>query len=235
MDDFRVVTIKNPSKEPFELVYNNSLTKTIPAGMAMRMPWNPLGMLAHKHLIDRMCNEYNESSGDPAIRAKWSSEILIDDANNLDEAPLNPNQALQRKLDLLNHTNESESVKICETCGIKTFSLPEHNALNHEPNMADAIRKEAEEEKKQREDLLKQNEKILANAVGGKEHTELPEVDLTKPEVPAFPVKQKELTREALIAFARDVQKMNVEDKTTKEFLETQPLDRIAQEIGYNL
>jgi hypothetical protein len=135
MDDtsFEIVTLKNPSNDPFDIVYNNHIYRTIPAGMAMRLPKKPFGILAEKHLIDRMCNINKQPTNDVAIRAHWRGVIVMEEDVDNGAQPIDPNVIMQRQLDRLNGSNESGEVKTCDTCGVKTFNLHEHNALNHAP------------------------------------------------------------------------------------------------------
>jgi hypothetical protein len=133
---FEIYTLRNPSKDPFDIVYNNKIFRTIPPNKAMRLPKKPFGELAEKHLIDRMVQQEGLQINDQQARAKWRAIIVMDEDKDLSDVPLDPEEILKRKLDLLNSTNESEAVQTCESCGVKTFNLNEHNMLNHAGNLA---------------------------------------------------------------------------------------------------
>ena len=241
-DEFRTVVLVNPLSKPFNLEYNKTIARTIPPGKSLRMPWIPLGFLGLKHLIDFCCNENNESTGDPAIRAKWEAIVLIRDDDNMADTPLTPDQVLQRKLDLLNNTNASNMVQTCEKCQTKTFNLKEHNALNH-PVVPDQTASTpppplTEEQKKlqeQQANLQQVNDQALQAAVANKEPVELPEekVDVTPAVVPNVP--KAEPTREELIKYAGDVLKMTLTDAKTMEFLNTADIEVIKKELNYGL
>lgn len=128
---FEIITLLNPTTEPFDIVYNNTIFRTIPPGKAMRLPKKPFGELAEKHLIDRLCNIHNKSTSDPQARAVYREQIVLEEDVDNTDAPLDPSQFMQRKLDKLNNTNEAEAIKVCDICGTKTFSLGEHKSLNH--------------------------------------------------------------------------------------------------------
>lgn len=128
---FEIITLYNPSKEPFDIVYNNRIFRSIPSGKAMSLPKKPFGELALKHLIDRMMNENNQPTNDEQQRANWRAKIVLqetkDDATNV----IDKEEVLNRNIDRLNNTNESGQIIECPSCGTKTFNLPEHNQLNH--------------------------------------------------------------------------------------------------------
>lgn len=128
---FEIITLYNPSKEPFEIVYNNRIFRTIPPGKAMRLPKKPFGILAEKHLIDRMCNLEGKPTNDPIARTAWRKAVVIDEDIDNSEKVLDPSDVMQRKLDRLNNTNESGAVITCDVCGTKSFNLQEHKTLNH--------------------------------------------------------------------------------------------------------
>lgn len=129
--DPTIVTLLNPSNEDFPIVYNNKIFRTIPPRKAMRLPRKPFGVLAEKHLIDRMCNMENKPTNDPLTREKWRKIIVLDEDQDLSAQPLTPEQVYERQLDKLNRTNEAQQITTCDTCGTKTFNLIEHNMLNH--------------------------------------------------------------------------------------------------------
>lgn len=232
MDEFRTVSLFNPLPEPFELRYNKTIARTIPPGKSLRMPWLPLGFLGLKHLIDACCNYHKENTGDPAIRAKWEAKVLIKDDDNTLDKPMTPDEVLQRKLDLLNNTNASNMVVTCEKCSVKVFSLNEHNALNHEVTPTQPVPPVVPV----RPDLQDMSSKILANAVSAKEAVELPEEKVEAPALPPVqPETKPEPTKEALIAYARDTLKVNVDDPDTKKFIDNASVEQLKKEFMWGL
>lgn len=128
---FEIITLLNPSNEPFDIVYNNRIFRTIPPGKAMRLPKKPFGLLAEKHLIDRMCNAQGRNTNDPLARAHWREKIVLEEDVDNSERVMDPGEIMQRKLDKLNGTNEAEQIAECDVCGTKSFNVVEHKMLNH--------------------------------------------------------------------------------------------------------
>jgi len=241
-NDYRIVTIHNPSSEPFELFYNNSLTKTIPPKGYLKVPWNPLGILAEKHLIDRMCNINKKSTNDKVARGEYQKQILILDENDDTLQNLSESEVLQRKLDLLNKTNSSDMIKTCDMCQVKTFNMSEHKMLNHDekppvppvPQVAPVVETVATPPVPQAPvtPLQKESAKILANAVGKSGTQEFPEqVIEDAPE--ATEQHRGTPTREQLVAFAKDELLMKVDDPATAKVLAERDIDSLVRELHY--
>lgn len=231
---FRIVTIKNPSTTDFTFTYNKTLSRTIPAGKAMAMPYDPLGILAIKHLTTQLCREHKQNYGDPARRAYWESQIIVDDGADQTTQIVSPEQALQRKLDVLNNANVSSEVQVCQEpgCGTKTFNLPEHNALNHNND-------EVAQPTPPQPPLTphqKMGQDVLKNAVGGQTPTVLEEqVIEDAPAQPAPVETPTEVSREELIAYAKNTLQMDIEDPSTRKVLDTLPLDQLKKELNYGI
>lgn len=261
MDDisFEIFTLLNPSNEPFDIIYNNKLFRTIPPGKAIRLPKKPFGLLAEKHLIDRMVQLENKQVNDQLARDKWRAKIVIDENKDLSEGPVDPDTILQRKLDRLNLNDEqSGTIKECQLCNTKTFNIEEHMQLNHATPVTDPVPTPvitpeqtntnsveivdgiapaaiSVETPAPQTDAQKHAASILGN-VHGKEKGEayvLPEVQIEDEPAPVIETKRAELTRDTLITYARDTLKMNIDDTRTKTLLETLPIPDLARELGY--
>lgn len=241
----RVITIKNPEDEPFTFTYNKSISVTIPPGMAKQMPYDPLGILCIKHMIDWIAQRHKENYGDPRVREKWQAAIVLDDGADNTVESLTPEQVLQRKLDLLNQTNSSDMVKTCDTCGTKTFNLSEHMTLNHKgeaPVVAPEQSIQVESVSvppapvQPQTELQKQSQQILKNAVGSLESTPLPEQRVEEEEQLTQTPETKGIpTREELIAYARDTLKMDLTDARTMTAFEKMDIAELAKELNYNI
>lgn len=101
-DLFNIVTIFNPSSEPFQVWYDSELFATIPAGRAVQLTKLIAGDANHgnvKHLIDRMILKSAGAArkNDPDLRAAWSEKIVLGDQVN--SSPVIPTEIdLAKKL-----------------------------------------------------------------------------------------------------------------------------------------
>lgn len=79
-DSFDVLTIYNPSDEPFDVFYNSELHATIQPRKALQLVKLIAGDGNHgaiKHLIDRMCRLQGKQRNEPSVRAAWFEKIVL--------------------------------------------------------------------------------------------------------------------------------------------------------------
>ena len=85
-DAFDVLTIYNPSSQPFPVYYNSELHAIIQPGKAIQLVKLIAGDIengAIKHLIDRMCRLNGKPRNDPNTRNAWYQKVVINHKSNV--------------------------------------------------------------------------------------------------------------------------------------------------------
>lgn len=106
-DAFDILTLFNPDKEPFDIVYNKEIHKTIQPGKAVRVI-KMIGSLGLKHLVDRMCQLQGVPINNQAARDAWTKVILVDLESQQAPVPQTLLDQAKAMTEKLNQTSDLE-------------------------------------------------------------------------------------------------------------------------------
>lgn len=107
-DTFDIITIKNPSTDPFEVVYDNKSYGFLMPGQFKRFP-RFLAKLAVKHLIDHCLNKEGLQTNNQAGRDRWSAEIVMEE--EITALPTStPQEKLQADVDRMNQGSDLDRI-----------------------------------------------------------------------------------------------------------------------------
>lgn len=228
-DLFDIVTVYNPSKKDFQVFYNSSLHKTIPAGKAINLVKLVAGDSNHgaiKHLIDYLCREQGVNKNDPTARAKWH-EIVVrsSQANAIPVIPTLEDQALRISQTLPEVEPEVIPTPVApitpdqvDTSNIEIVEQASSGDVAIDPSVVPHPDSETNS--------------ILEGMRSNAQARQMPEQVITEeaPQVPEAPVKEK-ATREELMAYAANI--MDLNDPTTKATVDKMDDDTLAKELKY--
>jgi len=129
-DSFDVLTVYNPSNEPFPVYYNSELHAVIQPHKAIQLVKLIAGDDQHgniKHLIDRMCRLNKKQKNDPVVRSAWLSKILV--SQHVNHLPKIPDL-----IDLAKQANQSLAKN-----PVYDPSIPETPSLSPTPPVASTL------------------------------------------------------------------------------------------------
>lgn len=284
-DSFDVITVYNPSPDPFPVYYNSALQAVIQPGKAIQLVKLVAGdenRGAVKHLIDRMCRLNNKPKNEPAVRSAWIEKIVLRESVN--HAPVLTTleaQALAVNQDLAKQPLDVPAPSIPEPVAptpslaqeptLPTPPAPSNNwkfdpmtgkPLATKPVITPESVDVSHVEIQSAQATLPPAAASVVNPIpvvaplpvtgdpvadaalndfrgNGKDGEarvigeEIPAVDAPPP--PLVPTRPENPTREDLVAYARDVVMMDINEETTRQMLADMPVDQLKNELKYDM
>lgn len=224
-NDYDILTLFNPSDEPFPIIYNGQVHKIIQPNQSVRVI-KMIGGLALKHLVDHMLNKENIATNIQAERDRWTSKILQDVETNSAPLELSLDEKLKRTTETLNTTSDLDRFVTNQN------PIQDKRPL-FDPYTGERLPDETNVVDKTMSNNHVSSDPIVQGITSTGESRTLPEQKMDDAPAETQPQPKSDPTREDLINFAKNTLMMNVEDPKTKAELESQDVEQLKKTLNY--